>query len=280
MRGGLQVEQLRHVHFGIPDQLPAIVADSALHVAVGEEQLGSRGGRLAGDHRPEAGAVHPLRNDGADQVGHGGVDVEQVDKRGAAAMRHARTGEDQRRLRAVVVEVLLAEQAVAADGDPLIRRENDDRVVGHAELAERLQQAPDVMVQPGDGCVVLVQRPADLRLAPRPRGQQLVADGHLAVVERVHRQVAGRQGDVVPVVEVEIALRRHARVVRVPERQVHEERPSVLLPGRLLQEGNRLVRDLRPGSPSVRSPRSSFRYLLISNCAWMSGAVLPRLPWW
>jgi hypothetical protein len=35
-----------------------------------------------------------------------------------------------------------------------------------------------------------------------------------------------------------------------------------------------------PGSPLRRSASSFLRYLLTSNFAWISGAVLPRLPWW
>lgn len=95
----------------------------------------------------------------------------------------------QRGLHAGIVQILLAQQPVTADGDPLIGGEHQQRVVGQFQLIERLEQSADVMVERRDGSVILVQRAADFRFGARPRREFLVTDGHLAVVEWMHRAV-------------------------------------------------------------------------------------------
>jgi hypothetical protein len=113
----------------------------------------------------------------------------------------------------MLVQVLLAHESVAADRQSLVRREYDDGLVRLTEVVESSDQAADVEVQAGDDRVILVEVSAHLRFGPGPRREQLVADDHLAVIEWVHREIVGWQGDRAAIVSVEISLGRNSRIV-------------------------------------------------------------------
>jgi hypothetical protein len=100
----------------------------------------------------------------------------------------------------------------------------DDEGVGQlAEVLEAIEDAAQVIVQAGDAGVIVGQVPADDLRRARPRRQQFVAHGHLAVVEGVHGQEARRERDVGGRIHVHELLGRDARVVRHGRGQVDEE---------------------------------------------------------
>ncbi len=175
-----------------------------------------RGQRAAGDGvgDGQAGKVAERRED-VQQIG---VAVARL------APRHAGAGEDQRHPHRVLVEVLLAHQAVLADRQAVVAGHDDDGVVGEAALLQHVEQAAGLRVQVGDHRVVLGDVAPHLRLVARVGGQQLVADVQRAVVERVARQEVGRQRQPLRVVASQVLGRHRARVVRGHERHVHQER--------------------------------------------------------
>src|SRR5262245_49183730 len=179
----------------VTDELPALVAHRALHVAVRQEHHIAHGIAFLLDHRPETLAVQPLRGLGADEVTDRREDIEEIRQRIGPDLRYPRAGEDERGLHAVLVEALLAHQAMAAERQTVVRREDDERAVELTALLERRDQAANVAVQRGDDSVVVVQVLADLVLGPRERSEQFISNELLAIVERVQRQVVLWYGD-------------------------------------------------------------------------------------
>ena len=152
--------------------------------------------------------------------------IHQVHQRVASPLLDAGAGKDQRHVHAAeLVEVLLAEQAVLAERQAVVAGEDDDGVVELAEFPKQLENASDVVVQAGDAGVVLRELAPGVFRRPGPRGKMLVADGHLAIVERVQREEGRGQGDLVRVVEGHEFGRRDARIVRHGRGQVDVERP-------------------------------------------------------
>jgi len=124
----------------------------------------------------------------------------------------------------VLVHVLLAAQAVAADGQPLIAGEDDHRVGRLARLFQGRQDAADLLVHVRDHRVVGGQLLADLVGRARPGEQQLVAPLEVAVVERVLGQEIRREGDLGRVVLVFVERRDQQRIVRGREAHLQKER--------------------------------------------------------
>ena len=82
---------------------------------------------------------------------------------------------------------------MAADGESVVGRVDDQRTVLQAQATHRLQQAPDMAVERRDDGVVFMQVPADVGFAARERRQALVVHAQIAVVERVQRKEVARQ---------------------------------------------------------------------------------------
>ena len=76
----------------------------------------------------------------------------------------------------MVVEVLFAEEPVAADGQAMVAGEDDQRVVVLAARLQRLEDAADLGVEELDGGVVVGEVLADDFGRARPGGEFLVAD--------------------------------------------------------------------------------------------------------
>src|SRR5262245_59752207 len=112
----------------VTDELPALVAHRTLHVAVRQEHHIAHGVAFLLDHRPETLAVQTLRGLRADEVADRREDIKQVRQRIGSAFRYPRAGEDERGLHAMFVEALLAHQAMAAERQTVVRREDDERV--------------------------------------------------------------------------------------------------------------------------------------------------------
>ncbi len=146
---------------------------------------------------------------------------------------------------------LLAQQAVAAQGESIVGGIDDDGVVRLAGLFQGFENPPDLAVQMRDHSVVFRQLIADDGLGPRPGGQVLVAAAlHHAVVEGKLRQEVGGQRRQVPVVHLPKRHRRHPRIVRRGEGHVGKEG---LLPIVAAQELNHRIRKQLAGELLARA---------------------------
>ena len=92
----------------------------------------------------------------------------------------------------MLVDVLLAEQAVAAHSQAVIRRIDDDRVFGVRPGCQLPQNAAHLPIHVRDQTVVFGKLVAHDSLRARPRAEALVPPGHVSVVEGVLRSEVGR----------------------------------------------------------------------------------------
>src|SRR3954467_2447789 len=76
----LQVEELRHVDLRIADQLPAIVANGPLHLAVSQKQRVANARRFALNDRLQTLAVEASGNIGAEEIADGRKNIEQINE--------------------------------------------------------------------------------------------------------------------------------------------------------------------------------------------------------
>ena len=153
-----QLKQLGFVRCWIVDQLPFRCDQRPLHVAVGQQQLIAEARLLVTEHRREALAFALLRCGHASQIPHRGREVVEITEGvSAPADRHARPSDHRRRPHRVLVEVLLAEQPMAAEGQTVIAREENDRVVEPALRIERCDHTADLRVHALDAGIVVGQ---------------------------------------------------------------------------------------------------------------------------
>src|SRR5438034_8745742 len=66
----------------------------------------------------------------------------------------ARSGDNERHANGVIVKVLLAEEAMMADGEAVIGREENPGVVGQAAPVELIENAADLRVEMRDESIV------------------------------------------------------------------------------------------------------------------------------
>ena len=93
----------------------------------------------------------------------------------------------------MIVKILLAKEAVAADGQAMVAGEYDERALVLAACLERVQDAADLGVEERDRGIVVGKMLADDLGATRPGSQGLVANGQRTIVEGVLRLKVGRQ---------------------------------------------------------------------------------------
>ena len=151
---------------------------------------------------------------------------------------------DERHVRAVIVQVLLAEQPVMADGQPVVGAEKDVGVLRLAGGVERVEDAPDLRVHVLDDRVIFLPVHLHCVVRARERPEFLVAQIGTAadgVLVRVLVEIIFRHLDAAQRVAVDVLLRRLPGVVRRVERDVHEERP--LVPLGFADVIDRVVRD-------------------------------------
>ena len=122
------------------------------------------------------------------------------------------------------VEVLLAEQAVAAERETLVGSEEHDRVGEPALLLEREEYTADPVIHPLDERVVVGQFLRDHILRERPWQESFVADRKRAVVERMLGQEVLRGRRLTAVVPAAKLLQRLPGVVRRSERAPGKKR--------------------------------------------------------
>src|SRR5947199_6121096 len=93
---------------------------------------------------------------------------------------------------------------------------------------EGLEDATDLGIQESNGCVVVGEVLTYDRRCPGPGSEALIATGQVAVVERMLRQVVGRQRQLGRIVTLMVFLRCQPRVVRRVEGHVTEKLPLAL----------------------------------------------------
>ena len=240
----LQIEKLRAIHLRVADELPAVVADGALHIPVRKDHRAARGLRRIVQRSGELGALAGLRRADSAQLSERGHHVEQIAHGiGALIRRDAGTADDERHAHGVeFVEVLLADQPVTAARHAAVCGKNDDRVLCKWRRLERVEHTANLRVEIGDVAVVFGNEGARRVGRARPRQQLLVADHHLAVIKRMLRQEARRQLDLLRVIRQAEIVRHDVRIMRRVERHVCKKRPAFFL--RLLfQKADRLIRE-------------------------------------
>jgi hypothetical protein len=141
---------------------------------------------LIAEHGHEALAFALVWGGHAGQITHRGREVVEIAQGiGARAGRHARAGDHRGRTHRVLVEILLAEQAVAPEGESMVAREEDDRVVEPALCLECRDDAGDLRVHALDAGVVVGESGCDLLPCPGPAQQFFIANRQLSVVKRM-----------------------------------------------------------------------------------------------
>ena len=153
------MEELGFACHGVLDQFPLRRDQRPLHVAVGQQQFVSDARMLIAKHGHEALAFVRVWRGHAGQITHRGREIMEIAQGiGAVAGRHARAGDHRGRTHRVLVEILLAEQAVAPEGESMVACEEDDRVVEPTLRLERRDDAGDLRVHALDTGVVVGQR--------------------------------------------------------------------------------------------------------------------------
>ena len=92
----------------------------------------------------------------------------------------------------MLVDVLLAQQTVAAHGQAVIRRVDDDRLVSVGPGCQFPQDAADLPIHVRDQTVIFGKLVAHDRLCARPWAEALVPTGHVAVIKGMLRGEVGR----------------------------------------------------------------------------------------
>ena len=124
----------------------------------------------------------------------------------------------------MLVHVLLADEAVAADGQAVVGSEDDERVVALARVVERFEDAADLLVEMRDDGVVAGEFLPHVVFGARKWQQQLVATTQIAMVEGMLWAKVRGQGQLGRVVFLLVSGRPNSRVVRGGEIDVNEKR--------------------------------------------------------
>ena len=239
VRVGLEIEELGAVDVRIADELPASVAEGLLDRLITEHQERPTRLRRILEHVRELASVGTRGSGDAAELAEGGQDVEEIAHRVAALIGgDTRAGDDQRHAHGMLVEVLLTDEAMRTAGHAGIRGEDDDRIGGVGRSIDGVEDAADLDVEEGDVTIILGQHRPDVSLLAGPGQQLLVADDHLAVVERVLRQEVRRERDRGRRIIDREPFRHDVRVMRTVEGKIREERLLAIL---RLQERQGLV---------------------------------------
>ena len=231
-----QVEKLLASDLRIADQLPVGGDQRALEVTVGEEEIVADRRLLPAEHRHETHRLAPRRARHAGKASDGGDEILEMAQRPLAPpRRYPGTGQDRRSAHRVLVEILLAEEAVAAECQALIAHEEDERVFKPAPRPERFHDPPHLGIERFDAGVGIGKLVRHAFAGERPGEEQLVADSQFPVVERMFGEPVCRRRRLMPPVSGPEDFRRLTRIVRHRERHPGEE-------GRVADPGEELHR--------------------------------------
>ena len=133
-----------------------------------------------------------------------------------AILRDARAGYDQWSPHAMFIEVLLAEQAVGAQGKAVIGRVDNDSIFALATGFDGGEYAADLTVELGYQSIVLAKLIANIASFSRMRCQALVAftSRQVTSIEGVVGQKILRKWRTIVVIELSIRRGRISRIVR------------------------------------------------------------------
>ncbi len=256
-----EVEELGFAHVAVVhivlDKFPIALANAAhtgfSAAAIDAEEDVADGFIFAGEDGFEADALAGLRWVYAGEVADGGERIEQVDvPLGAGTGPNAGALDDIGDAPGVFVEVLFALQAVTTDGHAVVGGVDDVGVVEFAHGGEFIQDTADLDVDvfiAGKFAAEFVADGALVAACPDAADFHFVAQAGMTVVEGMGGEVVDgelrlfvvgyRQRVLVPVVgravfgeELGCTV---ARVVRMGEAEVDEERFSVLSRGAIVQ---------------------------------------------
>ena len=238
-RVSLQVEELGTVNVRVADELPAAVIKRLLDALVTEHQERAGGLRRILEDSRELTALGILRRRDAAELTQRGHDVEEVAHRITALVGgDARASDDQRHAHGVLVEVLLTDETVRTASHTRVGGVDDDGIGGEGRRIHGIEHAADLDVQKAHVTIILGQHRLHIDLGARPLHQLLVADDHLAVVERMLGQEVRRQGNRSDVILDWETVGHDVRVMRTIKSQIGEERLLAVL---RLQERQGLV---------------------------------------
>ncbi len=237
----LEIEDLEAIELRIEDELVLLRADGALdRVEPAEHGVVQGRGLFGAEHGDERGELDVRRDCYAGEIAGSGVHGVLIDHLvDALAGLDAGAGDEQRHTHGALVLVLLAHEAVLADGEAVVCGEDDVGVAGLAGGLESVEDAADLGVHVRDDGVVLAAVGADGVFGAREGREDLVAGLVLALIEGMLGEEVGRDSDLVGRVEVEVLLRCLTGVVRGVEAYVHEERVRFGgdLPGEVVDGG-------------------------------------------
>ena len=91
------------------------------------------------------------------------------------------------------IEVLLAKQAVFAEGEAVVAGHDEDRVIVLARLTQGLDDTTNLGIPVGDRCIITGQLSRDTFSSAGPGKGSLIAYRHIADVEGVIREKIHRQ---------------------------------------------------------------------------------------
>ena len=159
----------------------------------------------------------------------------------------------------MIVQVLLAQQAVLTDRQALIGSKNDHGVGRFSARVEGGEDAPDLRVQVRDDGVIFLEMDADDFRRARIRREDFIASVETVLDgERMLRPKIRRQLQLLWRIQIQKFPRRLSRIVRRIERDIHEERVRAPRHGGL-QIINGRISDQRAavnGLPVGRDPMS------------------------
>ena len=251
-----EVEELAMIHRRIANELPPFIAYGTHESQIRQEDRVADALRLAGPKRAKVRSGQPRRHRSPSEAAERWEQVEEVGEscRGAAG-RNARSGDDERASHAMLIHALLAQQPMAAEGEAVIGRVDDDRVGRMGGFREGVQDPANLRIQVLDESVIFSQLIAHLFRRARPRQQVLVAQDQLAVVEGVLRQVIARQGWTLGRISHPPRLGRIAGIMRRGEGHIRQEG---LPTGRASEEIDGLVGELLTGELRGRLTAGEF----------------------
>ena len=215
------------------DQAPAFGADRPL--AFGPEaarRLGGRGGGAV-KLRAQAAAVEPGGRGQPAEIGEGRKEIDGLDERRAADARLGQAGgaDEKRGAERMLVEAMFAPDRVLSKEEPVVAPQDHDGAARGVQRLEGVEEAADLLVHVAHAGGVGA---ADL-LGVGGIGVGVAAGVGVVAAElvagvpgrgpvRLGGGGRGERGDPLRVVEIEVALRRRERQVRLEEADGEEPR--------------------------------------------------------
>lgn len=181
----MQVKQLVAVDGWVADQFPAIIADCALDVPVAKYQFAAC--RLTGVTQDFCEIDSFTRWWSGDRTlcAEGWHEIEQIAHGGSGLIgSNAGASDDERDADGIeFIEILFADQAMAAAGDARVGAKYDDGIGGIRGVIEGIEDAADLRIEKRDVAPVISDHLLGAGSGARVGEQQFIAHRHFAVIE-------------------------------------------------------------------------------------------------